>query len=73
MTMPYLTGSQLARKIVGVRPDIPIILCTGFSEMINEQKAKALGIRGYITKPIILSRFADMVRKSLDDRISISR
>jgi PAS domain S-box-containing protein len=73
MTMPYLTGSQLARKIVGVRPDIPIILCTGFSEMINEQKAKALGIRGYITKPIILSQFADMVRKSLDDRISISR
>ena len=67
MTMPYMTGVQLAQKIVSIRPDLPIILCTGFSEMINEQKAKALGIRGYITKPIILSQFADMIRKSLDD------
>ena len=67
MTMPHITGDQLAQKIISLRPDIPILLCTGFSETIDEQKAKALGIRGYISKPVKFSQFADMVRKSLDD------
>jgi CheY-like chemotaxis protein len=67
MTMPHMTGDQLSQKIISMRPDIPVLLCTGFSEKIDEQKAKALGIRGYISKPIKLSQFADMVRKSIDD------
>jgi PAS domain S-box-containing protein len=68
MTMPHMTGDQLAQKIIHIRPDIPILLCTGFSEIMDEQKARALGIRGYISKPVKFSQFADMVRKSLDDK-----
>jgi PAS domain S-box-containing protein len=67
MTMPHLTGDQLAQKIITIRPSTPILLCTGFSEIIDEPKAKALGIRGYISKPIKFALFADMVRRSLDD------
>jgi PAS domain S-box-containing protein len=68
MTMPHMTGDQLAQKIISIRPDIPILLCTGFSEIIDAPKAKALGIRDYITKPIRFSQFADLVRKCLDDK-----
>ena len=66
MTMPQMTGSELTRKILAVRPDMPIILCTGFSELINEKKAKELGIREYILKPVIKKDIAQIIRKVLD-------
>ncbi|MCK4837920.1 MAG: response regulator, partial [Desulfobulbaceae bacterium] len=68
MTMPTMTGAELAQKILAARPEIPIILCTGFSELINEQKAKAIGIREYIMKPIIISEIALAVRRVLDEK-----
>jgi len=68
MTMPHITGAQLAQKLLAVKPDLPIILCTGFSELINENKAKAIGIREYIMKPIIIQELARVVRKVLDER-----
>jgi len=49
-----------------IRPDLPIILCTGFSELINEQKAKAMGIRAFVMKPIVQREMANAVRKALD-------
>jgi PAS domain S-box-containing protein len=67
MNMPYLTGAQLAEELLTVKPDIPIILCTGFSERIDEEKAEALGIKGYLMKPIVVSEFARKVRNVLDD------
>lgn len=67
MTMPNLTGDRLARKLIAVRPDIPIIICTGFSERIDKEKASALGIKGFIMKPVVRSEMAKMVRKILDE------
>jgi len=65
-TMPHLTGAELAKKIFLIRPDIPIILCTGFSEVISEEKAKSIGIREYIMKPIFMKEIAYVVRRLLD-------
>lgn len=51
-TMPGLTGAELAQKMLALRPDLPMILCTGYSEVMDETKARELGIRGYLTKPM---------------------
>ncbi len=70
MTMPDLTGAELAQKIKIIRPDIPIILCTGFSELINKEKANALGISKYLMKPVAKKELAKAVREVLDERKS---
>jgi YesN/AraC family two-component response regulator len=51
--MPNMTGAELAQKLTGIRPDIPIIVCTGFSEVMPEEKAKTIGIREYVMKPVV--------------------
>jgi PAS domain S-box-containing protein len=66
MTMPNMRGDDLARELLKVRPDIPIILCTGFSEMISEEKAKNLGIRQLIMKPVSKKDLAQAIRDVLD-------
>jgi PAS domain S-box-containing protein len=66
MLMPNMTGAKLSRELMGICPDIPIILCTGFSELINEEKAKEMGIREFIMKPLIMSEMARVVRRVLD-------
>jgi PAS domain S-box-containing protein len=67
MTMPNMTGVELAPRLLEIRPDIPIILCTGFSEITDENKAKALGIREFIMKPIVKDQIAKTIRKVLDE------
>ena len=71
MTMPKMTGERLARELISIRPEIPIILCTGFSEQINEQKAKAIGVKAFLMKPLTLSRLASTVRTVMDQRIEM--
>ena len=66
MTMPNLTGLQLSQEIRHLRPDIPIIICTGFSDNLNEEKCKALGIQGFVMKPLIRSKFTQLIRNVLD-------
>lgn len=66
MTMPNLTGEKLAAELMTVRPDIPIILCTGFSEQITEEKAQKMGIRKFVLKPIVMGTLARTVREVLD-------
>lgn len=66
MTMPKMTGDQLARKIMDIKPDIPVILCTGFNETINEEKALAMGIDKFIMKPIVKDELARAIRTVLD-------
>ncbi len=66
MTMPYLTGEDLSVEILRIRPDIPIILCTGFSRIITEERAKDVGIKAFITKPILMREIAETIRKVLD-------
>ena len=65
MTMPKMTGERLSRELIGIRPDIPIILCTGFNEQINEQKAKAIGIKAFLMKPLTVNQLAKTVRAVL--------
>ncbi len=66
MTMPNLTGEKLAAELMAIRPDIPVILCTGFSEQITEEKARKMGIREFILKPILLHTLATTIREVLD-------
>ncbi|MBN2232103.1 MAG: response regulator [Deltaproteobacteria bacterium] len=66
VTMPVLTGVELARRILLLRPELPIILCTGFSAIINEEKAKSLGIRRLLKKPVPRCDLAMALREELD-------
>ncbi len=54
MTMPNMTGDMLARELLKIRPDIPIIICTGFSEQISEEKVNTIGISGFLMKPLTI-------------------
>ncbi len=66
MTMPHITGDNLVKEILKIRPDMPTILCTGFSEKIDEEKAKKIGAREYIDKPFDRGKLSRLVRKVLD-------
>ena len=68
MTMPDMTGLELAGKLLQIRPDIPIILCTGFSENLSDDVVKKSGIRKVIMKPIIMHNLAETIRKILDEK-----
>jgi PAS domain S-box-containing protein len=68
MTMPKITGENLARKLMRIRSDIPIILCTGYSANIDEQQATSMGIRAYVLKPLVLREIAKAVREVLDGK-----
>ncbi len=67
MTMPDLTGDRLSVELLKIRPDIPVILCTGYSKKISEETAGEIGIRAFAHKPIIKSDLAVTVRKVLDE------
>ncbi|MBI5578959.1 MAG: PAS domain S-box protein [Deltaproteobacteria bacterium] len=69
LAMPQMTGLNLARKIMEIRPGMPIILCTGFSEQANEQAAGAIGIRAFLYKPLVMRDIADAVRNALDSHL----
>jgi len=69
-TMPGMTGVDLARRILQIRPGMPIILCTGYSSLISEDKAKAAGIKGFAYKPLAKKDIGALVRKILDEKNS---
>jgi PAS domain S-box-containing protein len=64
--MPELSGLELSQKILEMRPDIPILICTGFSDRINKKKIKDIGIREVILKPLKIREIAQVVRRVLD-------
>lgn len=64
-TMPKMTGSTLAKELMSIKPDIPIILCTGFSDIVSEEDAKAIGIKEFVMKPIVVREIAEKVRAIL--------
>ncbi|MGD8990471.1 MAG: PAS domain S-box protein [Desulfobacterales bacterium] len=68
MTMPNMTGDILAAELRQIRPDIPIIICTGYSERINEKRSEELGLQGLIMKPFTIRRLAKTVREVLDQK-----
>ena len=65
-TMPRLTGMQLARDLLSMYPELPIILCTGYSDLVDECKSKAAGIRAFLTKPFQPEVLAQAIRHVLD-------
>ena len=67
MAMPNLTGVQLAKEVQSFAPEIPVIMCTGYSDKIDEKTAKGLGIKGFLMKPAAKSDMAKMVRTVLDE------
>jgi len=66
VTMPIMNGAQLAKKMFAARPDIPIIFCTGFSDILSEEEAMKLGAKGFLGKPILRENLASMIRKILN-------
>ena len=69
-TMPELTGEKLAKKLLKIRPDIPIIICTGYSSKIDAEKANFIGISAFIMKPVDNRELAKTLRQVLNSRTS---
>ena len=67
-TMPHMTGIDLAKEIRKIRPDLPILLCTGYNTGFSEAEIKEAGINAFILKPVVRKELAEVVRKVLDGR-----
>ncbi len=67
-TMPKMNGVKLAQEVSQIKPGIPVILCTGYSENITMEKAKELGITEFVFKPLTMSSIAQIIRQALDAR-----
>ena len=67
MTMPNMTGDRLAIELMKIRPDIPVILCTGYNKKISDESASEMGIKAFVYKPIVKADLAKTVRKVLDE------
>lgn len=70
MTMPYMTGKQLVKALQDIRPDVPIIMCTGYSEKISSEKAQMMGIQAFLRKPLSYNDLTKNVRKAIDQQKS---
>jgi len=70
-TMPGMTGLDLARRMLLMRPGLPIILCTGYSNLVDETTARGCGIQGYVMKPIAKKDIASLLRKVLDEKLPL--
>jgi len=66
MTMPNMTGVELARELLKIRPDIPIIICTGYSEIISDEMVKSIGIRQLVMKPLFRKDLAKVIKEVLN-------
>jgi CheY-like chemotaxis protein len=66
MNMPGMTGIQFAGKAISIRSDIPVIICTGFSERITRKKSERMGIKGLLMKPVAMADLAHLVRNVID-------
>jgi CheY-like chemotaxis protein len=68
MTMPLMTGDRMALEMMGLRPDLPVIICTGFNELLTKERAQELGIREILMKPFLKNEAATLIRQVLDQR-----
>jgi PAS domain S-box-containing protein len=73
ITMPRMRGDAFARALLSVRPDLPIILITGYSEVVTAETAKQLGVKEYLSKPVEPQVLAQTLRKVLDDSANVIR
>ncbi len=72
-TMPGMTGLDLARRMLQIRPNLPVILCTGYSNLVNEVQAKAYGIRGFAMKPLTKKTLATLLKEAMEGGIKPGR
>ncbi len=70
MAMPNMRGDKLSAELIKIRPDIPLLLCTGFSEAMSEEKATSLGIKGFLMKPIVMKDLVQKIHEVLDENLS---
>jgi CheY-like chemotaxis protein len=68
MTMPHMTGDVMGQKILAIRPDIPVVICTGYSEKLTEASIRSMGFSEIAYKPLIIRELAAIVRQTLDRR-----
>jgi len=68
MTMPGMTVDVLTQELLNLRPELPIILTTGFSEKMTKEGARAIGVRAFVMKPIVKRDLARTIREVLDGR-----
>jgi CheY-like chemotaxis protein/anti-sigma regulatory factor (Ser/Thr protein kinase) len=66
-TMPGMTGDALTRELMSIRPNVPVIICTGYSQRLNPERAKQIGIKAFVMKPILINEIAAAIRKVLDE------
>jgi PAS domain S-box-containing protein len=67
MSMPCLTGEELSKRLMEIRPDIPILLCTGYSDQLDAANAYAMGIKKFLIKPLEIGKLATIIREVLDE------
>ena len=65
MAMPNMPGDKLSAELIKIRVDIPVLLCTGFSEAMSEEKAESIGIKGFLLKPIVMKDLDQKIREVL--------
>jgi CheY-like chemotaxis protein len=65
--MPEMTGLQLSVELLKIRPELPIIIMTGYSESVDQDKAKAAGIREYIEKPFTKRLISQVIRRQMGE------
>jgi len=65
MTMPKMTGAELTREILSIRPKLPVVMTTGFSEIIDREKAQRLGVKEFLLKPVKKEKLSQVVKKVL--------
>jgi CheY-like chemotaxis protein len=65
-TMPGMTGDALAKELIHLKPSIPVIICTGYSQAIDHERAMRRGVKAFVMKPILINEIAAAVRKVLD-------
>ncbi|MEW6260737.1 MAG: PAS domain S-box protein [Thermodesulfobacteriota bacterium] len=68
MSMPKITGEALARRVLAIRPDIPVLLCTGYTELIQEDRARAMGIAAVLPKPLAVETLAEAIRRAVEGK-----
>jgi CheY-like chemotaxis protein len=66
-TMPGMTGDALAKELISIRPNFPVIICTGYSQTMDHERAKQIGVKAIVMKPILINEIAAAVRKVLDN------
>ncbi len=67
-TMPKMSGAELTREVLKIKPDMPVIMSTGHSEVFPEERAQEMGIKRYVLKPIQGNELLDAVREVLDEK-----